>query len=218
MSKPFEELLAALNTQVEQSDQLAKSVAAGPADENDEDDAAIAAAAAEAAAAGGTPEAAPGAAPMATDDDDAPTLGKSFEVTGANGEKHQAVDATELVKSLMERAEAHDETLAKAIGSFTTLVQKQNDMIKSLSEQVKVLGSQGRGRKAVLTVTEKPDAGTMAKSEGAGQGFTAEQFFAKANTAFEAGKISGKDLNVISVSLRMQQPIDDALIKSVVSA
>lgn len=215
MSKPFEELLAALNNQVEQSDQLAKSVAAGPADENDEDDAAIAAAAAEA---GADADAAPGATPMAADDDDAPTLGKSFEVTDANGEKHEAVDATELVKSLVARADASEDMLAKAIGSFTTLVQKQNDMIKSLSEQVKALGTQGRGRKTVLSVVEKPDAGTMAKSEGANQGVTAEQFFAKANTAFEAGRISGKDLNVISVSLRMQQPIDDALIKQVIQA
>lgn len=208
MSKNFDELLAALNTEVEQSERMAKSIAAGPADEDDEDDSAIAAAAAD-----GEGDS------MDDDEDDAPIMGKSFEVISEDGTKHEAVDATEMVKSLFERAESHEETLAKAIGSFTTLVQKQNDMIKSLSEQVKSLGSQGRGRKAVLNVSEKPDVGTtMAKSEGASQGFTAEQFFAKANQAFDAGRISGKDLNVISVSLRTQQPIDDGLIRQVVQA
>ena len=212
MSKNFEELLKALKeTEDEATATLAKAQAPAqvmdggePEDDPDEegeggaegDDAAIQAAAAEAGAG---------------------EFGKSFEFTDASGKKHEAVDATELVKSLIDRVEAADETLAKALTAMNGVMSKQGELIKSLSTQLQTLSSQGRGRKAVLNVSEKPDAGVMTKSQTE-DGMTSEQFFAKANAAFDAEKISGKDLNVISVSLRGNHPIDPSLIQRVISA
>jgi hypothetical protein len=55
----------------------------------------------------------------------------------------------------------------------------------------------------------------MAKADA---GITPEQFFAKANAAFDAGKISGKELNVVSVSLRGNHPIEPGLIQKIALA
>jgi hypothetical protein len=212
MSKNFEALLQELSAVDAEADTLAKAMAQPqprpPAEDDDDevedgDDASIAAAAAEAVAPG---------------DGEKPDFGKSFAFTDDSGATHEAVDATDLVKSLMARQEQSDEVLAKALDAFNNVVRKQGAMIKSLSAQVSQLSSQGRGRKAMLTVSEKPAIGdTMAKANAEG-GITAEQFFAKANAAFDAGKISGKELNVVSVSLRGNHPIDPALIQKVALA
>lgn len=210
-TKHFQELLAALNETVADSATLAKSVQEAPApeeldDDNDEDEG-IATAAAE----GGAAPAPAGSAEPA----DGEVLGKSFEVVGPNGEREQAIDATDFLKSLEARQSSSEETLAKALGSFTAVVKQQNEMIKSLSDKVTALSSQGRGRKTMLSVVEKPDAGaTMAKSE---EGVTPEQFFAKANAMFDAEKLSGKELNVISVCLRSNQPVPQDLISKVMA-
>jgi len=213
MSKNFEALLEELGAISTETDTMAKAIAEPPApveDEDDEDgdDAAIAAAAAD----GGAAPAAPAAA------GDKPDFGKSFAFTDESGASHEAVDATDLVKSLMARQTQSDDVLAKALDSFNTVVRKQGDMIKSLSAQVASLSSQGRGRKAMLSVIEKPAIGdTMAKAN-ADAGVTPEQFFAKANAAFDAGKISGKELNVVSVSLRGNHPIEPGLIQKIALA
>jgi len=208
MSKNFEELLKALADTEGEAEQLAATTAqqaADPGDEPDEaddegDDAAIAAAAAEA---GGNE----------------PTFGKSFEVVGDDGLKHEAVDATALVKSIMERQTATDGLLAKALESVNATMQKQSEMIKSLSAQVQAVSSQGRGRKAVLNVSEKPSIDVLAKSAGGEQpGMTPDVFMAKANSAFDTGRISGKDLNVVSVCLRGNHTIDPALVQKIISA
>jgi hypothetical protein len=214
MSKNFEALLKELGDVATESDTMAKAIPAEPEvnpedDEDGADDAAIAAA----AEAGG---AAPAAA--APGDDDKPAFGKSFEFVDAAGAKHEAVDATDLVKSLIDRLDSSDDVLAKALTSMAGSLKAQGDLIKSLTSQVQTLSSQGRGRKAMLTVSEKPAVGdTLAKSQ-AEQGVTPEQFFAKANTAFDAGKISGKELNVISVCLRGNHPIEPSLIQKIALA
>lgn len=213
MSKNFEELLKALATTGEEADTLAKAAPAAAAEvelEDDPDadtdtdadagdDAAIAAAAAE---------------------EDAPIMGKSFEVAGSDGVKHQVVDATNLVKAIMDRQDGSDAVLAKALQSMTGTLAKQNELIKSLSEQVKTVSAQGRGRKAVLSVSEKPSIDTLAKSGAAAEegGMTPSEFFAKANNAFEAGKLGGKDLNTISVCIRGNHAIDESLVKKVLNA
>ena len=214
MSKNFEALLEELGAIGTETDTMAKAIAEPPApaeddDDEDGDDAAIAAAAADGGAA--PADAAPAAG-------DKPDFGKSFAFTDESGATHEAVDATDLVKSLMARQGQSEEVLAKALDSFNTVVRKQGDMIKSLSAQVAQLSSQGRGRKAMLAVVEKPAIGdTMAKAN-ADAGVTPEQFFAKANAAFDAGKISGKELNVVSVSLRGNHPIEPGLIQKIALA
>ena len=205
--KQFQELLAELNAVEQNATTMAKSLPgaeadadpdadpdAGEGDEGD-DDAAIQAAAAE----GGDN-----------------VLGKSMTVLDADGNEAEAFDATELVKSLMERQEGQSETLAKAMTTMTTVLKSQSELIKSLGAQVAELRAQGRGRRSQLTVAEKPDAGVLAKSAGA-EGVTVNEFFAKANAAFDAGALSGKELNTISVCMRERQSIPDDLIAKVVA-
>jgi len=209
MSKNFEELLKALK---ETEDDAAATLAKAQAPEEDaglEDDP-------DPAEDGEAGEGGDDAAIQAAAD--AADFGKSFEFVDEKGEKHEAVDATALVKSLLERADRADDTLAKALTAMNGVVAKQGELIKSLTDQVKALSSQGRGRKAVVSIVEKPDAGTLAKSQASEEGMSTEQFFAKANAAFDAEKISGKDLNVISVCLRSNHPIEPALIQKVMSA
>lgn len=215
MSNNFEALLQELGAVAAETDTLAKAVAAAPEvnPEDDEDDAAIAAAAAAAEAGGAAP-----AADAAPGDDGKPAFGKSFAFTDESGATHEAVDATDLVKSLIGRLDTSDDVLAKALTSMAGSMKAQGDMIKSLSAQVAQLSSQGRGRKAMLTINEKPVVGDTLAKANAEPGVTPEQFFAKANAAFDAGKISGKELNVVSVSLRGNHPIEPGLIQKIALA
>lgn len=149
-------------------------------------------------------------------------MGKSFAFTLENGEVIEAQDGTELVKSLMNRVESTEGVIAKALGQAVDLIGKQStrmneqgELIKALRADVAKLSSQGAGRKAVLSVAEEQAPGeTLAKSEGAGM--TKQEFFAKANSAFDAGRISGKELTVIDVSLRSGSEIDQGLMSKVV--
>ena len=209
MSANFEALLKELGEVAADADTLAKAIpaaappamaAAGVNPEDDEDD-----------------EDGDDAAIEAAADGDKPTFGKSFEFVDDAGAKHEAVDATDLVKSLIARVDSVDEVLAKALTSMAGSLKAQGELIKSLSGQVQSLSGQGRGRKAVLSVVEKPAIGEMTKSQP-DAGVTPEQFFAKANAAFDAGKISGKDLNVVSVCLRGNHPIDPALVQKIALA
>lgn len=221
MSANFDALLAAINEVGTEADTLAKAIpAAAPA---------AAAPAAATAGAGGmqtNPEDDVGGddaddaaiAAAAAANGEKPTFGKSFQFVDDTGAQHEAVDATDMLKALMTRVDTVDEVLAKALTSMAGSLKAQGELIKSLSGQVQSLSGQGRGRKAMLTVVEKPAVGdTMAKSTAA-QGITPEQFFAKANAAFDVNKLSGKELNVISVCLRGGHQIDPALIQKVALA
>lgn len=208
MSKNFQELLDSLNKTAESTEDLAKSVEATPVvDDDTDDDETIVAAAGEAGAA-------PAAAAAGEGDEDAPVLGKSMQAVDESGNTFDAVDATELIKSLLERQDTNESNMAKAVEALSGVLDKQTALIKSLSDKVTALSSQGRGRKAMLSVVEKPAAsGVMAKSD---EGVTPEMFFAKANTAFDEGKLSGQELNVISVCLRSNHPIPQDLIGKVI--
>lgn len=163
------------------------------------------------------------------DDDDKDKGGEGAPMTKslgvvklADGTEVEAEDGTELVKSLMARFDASDSNMTKAIGGMVDLFKKQGEtiaaqgeMIKSLNDKIGALSNEGRGRKTVISVTEKQAAGEqMAKSES--QGMTAQEFMAKSNAAFDAGKITGRDLTVIDVSLRQNVAIDPGLIAKVV--
>jgi len=190
----FDELLAQLKAAEDEQTTLAKALPA----EGGEDDQAIQAAAAEGdtEADDENPE----------DDDtegDQPPMAKSVTAM-VDGEEVEAVDATDLIKSLIERADKTDDVLAKALATTVSTIKAQGDMIKSLTAEVKKLAGQGKGRKTVLTVMEKPAAGeTLAKSQQ--EGFTPQEFMAKANAAFSAGKLTGKELTTLDVALRNNQ-------------
>jgi len=143
MSKNFEELLKALaETEDQAAADLAKAEAAAE-DEDDgegEDDDTIAAAAADAEGAGDADAAGAGDA----------DFGKSFEFTDEKGEKHQAVDATELVKSLLDRQHATEGALAKAMETMVGALQKQGELIKSLTAKVEQVSTQAAAQEPGL--------------------------------------------------------------------
>lgn len=207
----FEKLISELEEMSTEQENLSKAL---PADEGKDEDKIQAA-----AADGGDGD---GAAAGAGDGDgdkdkdgDGDQMGKSLgTVTLEDGTQAEAIDGTELVKSLMARVETTEGQMQKALEGAIGLIKGQSAMIKSLSEQVAKLAGTGRGRKTVVTVTEKNPAGTpMNKSEPAGM--TGEEFMAKALVAQSNGKILAKDVSAIEMYLNRGMPIPAHLIARV---
>jgi hypothetical protein len=200
----FDELLAQLNAEQEEQSTLAKALPA----EDGEDDEAIQAAAEEGAEDSKNPE-------DAEEGDDKP-LAKSMTV---DGEEVEVVDAGELIKSLHDvtgRVTEVEGVLAKGLETAIGMIKTQGELIKSLQGQIKKLGSQGAGRKAVLAVHEKPAVDTLAKSQQ-DDGMTKEQFLAKSEAAWNAGAISGIEFSAVDVALRTGSKLDSGLINRIVN-
>ncbi len=203
----FESLLADLQSVATDNEQLAKALPNDDADDKKVEGAAEEAGAADTDPAAGEP------------DDDSEPMAKSLDI---DGENYQIVDAEPLLKALGDRMTETEITLAKALQSTVAALKDQSELIKSLQLQVNKLGSQGAGRKTVLTVLEKPatvpstPAETLAKSQSQ-EGITTGEFFAKAESLFESKKLTGMELTTISVSLREKQPIDQKLISKVLN-
>lgn len=149
--------------------------------------------------------------------DEEQIFSKALSVVDAAGNPVDAIDATDLIKSLQDKVGEQDTVLAKALGGIGTILKTQNTLIKSLRDDMAKLAGQGAGRKAVFMAIDKPGVGDMAKSMGAADEgkLSVEDFFVKANTAFDGQKITGHELNTISVCIRQNVPIDPALIRKV---
>lgn len=190
----FEKLLGEL----EELHALRKSM---PGDDGDQDDAEISAAAADPDNEDGDSDNDP------PEQDDDELMGKSLRLQTEDGERIEAIDGTELVKSLMGRLEklegagyaAIEESMTKALGVAVDLIKSQGEEIALLKSEVSRLANQGRGRKAALSVVEKPEATTMAKSEPAG--VASGEFMAKALAAQAAGKITGLQVSIAETAL-----------------
>lgn len=193
----FDELLAQLQAQADEQETLAKSLPA----EDGEDDEAIQAAAGEGAE-GDEAEEGEGEGDGEGQEGEEP-LGKSMTAM-VDGEEVEAVDATDLIKSLIGRLENQEGVLAKALATTVSTIQTQGEMIKSLSARLDKLAGQGRGRKAVLSVVEKPNPGesTMAKSEQVQPG----EIMAKALSAQGAGKLTAGDVARCEIAFQSGVP------------
>lgn len=152
------------------------------------------------------------------EDGDELPLGKSFSVI-VDGESMDAYDGREalemLAKSIGEQRtlsttlEQRTETLAKALGGAGRIIKSleqrltdQDALIKSLQGDVTRIGSQPAGRKAMLTVHDKPGAvadGPAAPSR--------EETFAKALSAQKAGRIGALDVARVEAALGRGQPV-----------
>jgi hypothetical protein len=211
----FEKLLGEIADLATEQESMAKAL---PADDG-KDDENIQAAAAEGGSDGdGDADDAGGPADGDADDKGGEKgLTKSFTIKLEDGTEVEAQDGTELVKSLTARIEKSEGDLAKALESTVGLIKAQGVMIKSLTEQVKKLSGEGRGRKTVVSVVEKPVAGNqpLVKSE-APEGLTADQFFAKALSAQKEGRISGTDIAIAETHLNRGEPIPAHIIQRVV--
>lgn len=148
------------------------------------------------------------------DEDDEECEGKG-EMTKSftaiiDGEEHDCVDGTVLVKSLQadisridgERA-TENEHLSKSLLVVTDLLKEQGDMIKSLQDQIAKLSDSGRGRKSTVAVDSD-----MAKSLAKQETPKAEDILAKCEQAMRAGKISAMDVSMAEASVNrgMQVP------------
>lgn len=218
----FDKLMGELNQLAADQGELAKAL---PADDGKDEDK-IQAAAAEGGLGGGEEggegaaagEAGEGGADAEDGKGDGAPMAKSFQLTLEDGTVIEAQDGTEMVKALAEDLNQTKGTMAKALGEAVTLIKGQNDMIKSLTDRVAKLSGEGRGRKAVLSVVEKPApaAATMAKSQQA-EGVTPEIFFAKALDAQKANRISGTDIAVAESCLNRGIAIPDHIVQRVMA-
>lgn len=186
--------------------------------DGDQDDEDIQAAAAAANADNASQEA--GAADGGAEDEggDDKGLVKSFSFELEGGERVEAYDATELIKSLGASVEAlRGESLGVMQQAFT-LIKSQAAELANLKKQVHELGSAGRGRKTVVTVAAKVAAPeTFAKSADAEGGLSKAEFFAKAATAQSAGRITAADISVAEAYLNKGMPIPERIVSRVIA-
>ena len=88
---------------------------------------------------------------------------------------------------------------------------------KSLQDEVKKLAGEGRGRKTVVSVSEKPVAGaTVAKSQGAADGLSANEFMAKALAAQASGRLTGLDVARAESALNKGLPVPQDVVNRVI--
>jgi hypothetical protein len=161
----------------------------------------------------------------ADDDDDEdddgeegePPMTKSFTLKTADGAKVEVTDGSQLLKSLGDRvAKIEGFGLEAAMSGALELIRAQGAMIKSLTERVIELAGAGRGRKAVVTIAEKPaPTATMAKAEE--QGVTPEVFFAKALSLQREGKVTGEDIARAEAALNRGLSIPNSIRLKVLS-
>jgi hypothetical protein len=210
----FEKLMAELGQLSADQETMAKAL---PADDG-KDEKKIQAAAGEGGSDGDADDAGGPADGDADDEKDMP-MAKSFKFTLEDGTEVEAQDGSEMVKALSDRlyaVETDKTNLAKALESAVGVIKGYAPMIKSLQEQVSKLGGEGRGRKAVVSVVEKPAPGAqpLAKSEPAGMSH--DQFFAKALAAQKEGRLSGVDIAMAESCLNRGEAIPQSIVARVV--
>ena len=132
---------------------------------------------------------------------DAKPMGKSFSFETADGEKIEAIDATEMLKSLgdrLEAREAQDESLQKTLQKAVELIGTQAAMLKSLQAKVDKLSAQGRGRVSTI-VADKP--ADMQKAMGGDPGWSKGDLLAKALSAQKEGRLTVGDVAMVEASI-----------------
>ena len=197
--------------------------------DGDEGAAAAAAGGEEAAAAAAGEEAPAGADALegseAGNGDDDDVLGKSFDVKTESGGTVKAYDATALLKSLNDRigliegalsgSNEESESIAKSLSSIAEVLKKNASEIDSLKKSIDSMGDQGRGRKAVLSVFEKPAAATLEKGGMAEGAMGRKEFMAKADEAMKAGRISGGELSLAETYLNRGGSVPEGIVSRV---
>jgi hypothetical protein len=147
-------------------------------------------------------------------------LGEVFEVQGKDGEIFDAVDGTQLVKSLIKTVQeqgleikAQEKAINKVTDVMLTLTGSQETLVKSLQAELAALKKAGSGRKSVLTISEKPDATTLTKSEPAGM--EQEEFMAKAMAAQKEGKVMASEISIAENALFHGLAVPERIVKKV---
>lgn len=191
----FDELLKSLQA-VDQEQKEAASESAAPGE--GKDDETIQAAADEAGAGDDVED------DIADDADDEKPVAKSMKIVDEDGEETEAIDATEILKSLDARQYQHETALTKAMETMISIAKNHGSVIKSLKADVAKLASAGRGRKTVISVAEKPGASdTVAKSMAAEKpaGIKPQELMAKCLSAQKTGALTGLDVARAEVAI-----------------
>lgn len=180
----FDELLAAINDEANEQSELAKSIPApGTTDDN----------VATAAAGDGADKTNATTDPLKKEGEE--DLTKSLN---PEDDQVEVVEVDDLIKSLTDmdlRLEQSEGLMAKALGGALDLIKGQGEMIKSLTAEVKRLGSVGTGRKALLVATERAQPGEhLAKSLPQAEAARPQEILAKCLEAQRAGKLTGGDV------------------------
>ena len=142
-------------------------------------------------------------------------LGKAMTAV-IDGQEHEVVDGTALVKALMAEQATQGDALTKALANTLSLIKGQGALLKAQADEIALLkadlqrlGGLGAGRKSALSIHDKP--GTEGASQ-AGETVSIDQLMVKANDAFSTGRISGRELAVVDVSVRSNVAIEPALL------
>lgn len=215
MSGQFAQLLEQLNAETEANNTLAKAL---PQDDG-QGDANIQAAASEggegsaegADGADGSEGAQGGEGGEGGEGD----LNKSLQQEGGALENNEEfIDATELIKSLQDTQGEHSDLLAKAIPQLLGLAQsqrgmieQQGELIKSMQTRIEQLAGQGRGRKAVVSIVDKPNPGETPLTKSLEQQITPNQILAKALDMQKEGKLTGLEVSRCENALRSGVPV-----------
>lgn len=163
--------------------------------------------------------AAPGAVAGDEEESEEGEVVKSFEVTLEDGKKFQAMDATDLLKSVHARVADVEQSAGQALGLCVTMIKSLVADNVVLADQIKKLSGTGGGRQAVLAILPKnaPVPGnTLTKSEPVAM--NGQDFLMKAETAFNLEKISGRDLALAESHINRGEPVPARLIQAVMSA
>jgi hypothetical protein len=209
MKSQFDGLLEEIET-------MAKAMPAGDAS-TDEGDKKIAAAAADSGVEAPAETSGEGDAEMDDENDgEGAPMAKSFSLTLEDGSKVDAVDGTELVKSMMTRMEANESVLLKALTGAMGLIKTQGDMLKALGGKVDSLAKSGVGRKAVVNIAEKSSTSIAAKP--AEEGMKPEEFMTKALIAQGKGLVTGQEVCIADNRLQNGVRPDEDFIRKVLSA
>lgn len=146
-------------------------------------------------------------------------LTKSWTIELENGEQAEVFDATEMIKSMQADFSAFSKETSQVMTAAFDLIKSQSAQITALKKQVGDMASTGRGRKTVISVTEKvaaPSAPLAKSSNGADQdGMTPTEFFAKASTAQKAGRITAADISVAEAYMNRGQAVPPQIVSRV---
>lgn len=142
-------------------------------------------------------------------------------VEGANGE--QMIDATEVLETLQKSVNSTNEALNTGFPLMMQMMERmgntiaaQGELIKSLQQNQINAGAQGAGRKSQVVVMAKSMAGTQATTEQPEDTqITGADLMIKSNVAYNEGKITGVQLNMIDCALRNGYQPDPAILAKV---
>ena len=143
------------------------------------------------------------------------SMAKSFSFTLEDGTQVDAVDGTELVKSLTDKFEADKGSMLKALGLTVDMLKSQAAQIETLNTRITRLSGEGRGRKSAVSVAEKivPAAGDMQKAQS--QALSSNEFFVKAYAAQKAGRMTAAEISLAETHLNQGTPVPAHIISRV---